>query len=1152
MKRGLASIWPWLLSLALGVLVVAGICWLVKAQGWPWWAGVSLGLGVLGIVLLVWFVRKWLTRLDERKLIHQITEGEEDFGSGAGSNLREIDVLKERWKEAVDRLRHSQVKKHGQPLYVLPCYLMLGEPGSGKTTAIKGSRLHSALTDIGQAADGGGTQNCDWWFFDRAIILDTAGRYAIPENPGRDKREWQEFLLLLVKYRKREPINGVVVTIGADRLRSLDPDSLAEQGRAIRRRLDELMRAMGARFPVYVLVTKIDLVFGQIAFNESIPQGLWEQAMGQANNDLGSDAPDPLIEQAFGTLQERLKELGIVLAAEGQLADPSVLALKDELGQLKEPLIHFTRTLFEKSPYHEAPVFRGLYFGSARQEENPLPPALAAFRETRSLRSTTFHGYFLRDFFGKILPADRGLCTPIAEWVQWQRLTANVGLLGWLMLCLFLCGLLSLSFYKNQQTLSTFTNQFTTWPTPTADIQQNLGVLRTILGKIREVEKANSRWYLPRMGLTESVHMEDTVKQAYCRWFRQGILGPLDKELIAKLSGSDVIGNIELLAALVEHMASRSALLEEILDGKGIPKEEKIPQAIFTSLGAADNLIPAITASQMVPVYHAYLEWNQDQGSLRKERVQLGGNLKLALSKGAQLNWLVKWANLQKLPAVNLTDFWGRVTKGIDGVQVQPAFTLEGRKKIDTFLSQGEAAIGDPEVLRERKASFYDWYNRETAKAWLELVRRSAPAAVSHENQAEAREMAKKMAGQENPYFALLERMSAELAPLADDKNAPDWIGPVTSFPTLKAWALKDSVKEPKDISGLKAAAKALSSVKSVDLKGSAREAQRLSKAGEAFREYAKKLSELEQITNSPEAALQVLGELYMDRQQSPMAAAHQTLIRLNGLYPELAPDNPYRRLLSGPFEFLFDYGLREASRELQERWESGVLAEIRDVPEAKLRPLLLDHPSGLIWKFAEGPAAPFLGKNRSGYFPKIAIAQRFPFEASLLDFFNRGSSQTQMMLSEYEVTLKALPIQVNSESYLRPQSTQLTLDCGSSQQKLEDFNYGAQKDFKWVPDSCSTVTLKISFPDNVTLVKEYPGTQAFPGFVAQFKTGPKGFTQEDFPAQQGYLKGNHVTWIKVNYKVVKGGEPLRQIRASAPLSIPKRIIQAHIRQVNG
>ena len=83
--------------------------------------------------------------------------------------------------------------------------MVIGESGSGKTTAIESARLSSPFAEVSRTSGISGTRNCDWWFFEQAVLIDTAGRYAIPVDEGRDKEEWQNFLSLLAKFRNREP-----------------------------------------------------------------------------------------------------------------------------------------------------------------------------------------------------------------------------------------------------------------------------------------------------------------------------------------------------------------------------------------------------------------------------------------------------------------------------------------------------------------------------------------------------------------------------------------------------------------------------------------------------------------------------------------------------------------------------------------------------------------------------------------------------------------------------------------------------------------------------------------------------------------------------------------------------------------------------------
>ena len=100
-------------------------------------------------------------------------------------------------------------------------------------------------------------------FTDEAVLLDTAGRYTTQDSDASaDSAGWAEFLNLLTKYRKRRPLNGVIVTLSAADLMTQTAAEREANVSAVRRRLDELNRNLKVRLPIYVLVTKSDLVAG--------------------------------------------------------------------------------------------------------------------------------------------------------------------------------------------------------------------------------------------------------------------------------------------------------------------------------------------------------------------------------------------------------------------------------------------------------------------------------------------------------------------------------------------------------------------------------------------------------------------------------------------------------------------------------------------------------------------------------------------------------------------------------------------------------------------------------------------------------------------------------------------------------------------------
>src|SRR5690606_9363107 len=151
-------------------------------------------------------------------------------------------------------------------LYSLPWYMVIGPPGSGKSTLVRNSGLQFPLAgQFGKESlrGVGGTRNCDWWFTDEAVFLDTAGRYTTQDSDQlADAGAWADFLRLLRRFRRKRPINGVIVTMSMSDLLLLDDAERDLHAQAIRRRLDELGEQLRVRVPVYMVLTKCDLVAG--------------------------------------------------------------------------------------------------------------------------------------------------------------------------------------------------------------------------------------------------------------------------------------------------------------------------------------------------------------------------------------------------------------------------------------------------------------------------------------------------------------------------------------------------------------------------------------------------------------------------------------------------------------------------------------------------------------------------------------------------------------------------------------------------------------------------------------------------------------------------------------------------------------------------
>jgi type VI secretion system protein ImpL len=437
MKRFL----QWLLS-----PVVLGTLGLVALSALVWWVGPLIGFGsahpfdpawVRGLILvLLWAA--WIARVAwigyrRRRTNAALLQG---LGAGPTASDKEAQVLARRFEEAVSRLKATRGRSWlggGQYLYELPWYVFVGAPGSGKTTALMNAGLQFLLGDAGGKASVqgvGGTRNCEWWFTQDAVLIDTAGRYATQESDRDvDASAWDNFLALLKRTRPRQPINGVLLTVNIQDLLQQGSTERQEHAAKLRARLAELQTKLGVRAPVYVLVTKADLIGG---FNESF------ESLGKDDRDqvwgftFAADLPageDPLAQ--FGPLSQQLQQRlvqQLVERLEGErdvLRRSAIFAFPQEFAALQPVLGDFLRLVFSGGGSLEAaPQVRGVYFTSGTQEGSPIDRVMGALGrsfgiDARAAAIAPGRGksFFLHKLLKEVVFAERGLGArnPVAE-----------------------------------------------------------------------------------------------------------------------------------------------------------------------------------------------------------------------------------------------------------------------------------------------------------------------------------------------------------------------------------------------------------------------------------------------------------------------------------------------------------------------------------------------------------------------------------------------------------------------------------------------------------------------------------------------------------------------------------------------------------------
>lgn len=1127
----------------VAVLLVFGI---VLILDWPWWVGIFILLGLIGICIAVYLLRKiWLKKKEQRFVSQLVEQDEASLKSLKENEKRHINDVQVRFMEAVTALRGSHLKKLGNPLYVLPWYMVIGESASGKTTAIKSAKLSSPFAEMTQVSGISGTKNCDWWFFEQAVIIDTAGRYAIPVDEGRDKEEWQRFLNLLSKYRKKEPLNGLVVTIAADRLLESGDEALQEDGKQIRRRIDELMRVLGSKFPVYILVTKCDLVQGMTQFSAQLNDDLLKQAFGTVNHDLSQDYPG-FIKRAMHTIIERLSSLRLLILhkIETKTLDPALLLFPEEFSRLKRGIDAFMNGAFQVNPYQETPMLRGIFFSSGRQEGSPYSHFLKAMNliEDREVLPGTSKGLFLHDFFANILPKDRALFAPTGKSLAWERLNINLGLLAWVTIVIAICGILSFSFVKNLGIVRSVPVEFTRPVTLIGDMTSDLDTMNRYRSAILKVQEKNQSWWIPRLGLSQSKNVEVQHKHNFCKIFNERFLDIYDKQLAAEIKN---IGPIDIrIGDYIVYIVRRIDLLKARLHNEDLTGLLGRPMAMFTSSGQTQE-----GARMFMDLYSSRLLWEESEDALNKETTDLQSLLVEAIARTPNFQWIPAWFNARSdVQPVILKQFWGGSINAAQDVMVKPSFTTKGKSQIDSFMADLESALADPSLIAQRKGEFLTYYRDAYREAWHSFGLNFGRGAERLGSEDDWRSAAVSASSKDGLYFLLMKRMADELKPF-NQEPLPDWVQFINDFDKTRMLATGletgSLTKATETASKLKEKIQEkIGKTKTIEMAVTGFD------SAHALSDYQKALNLASAVvTKSRQGAFQAASVVFSDDPSASSFMAAASAVRLLNSSGK-KPSEPFWNLAFGPLDFLWTYTCRASACQLQTMWEKDVLVDVQDITDQAQLNQLLFAPDGLATKFIKGPAAPFISRDlKRGYYAKTVLGKSIPFELIFLTFFSQAKvglpTAAMAAASDNSVTVNGLPSEANDNSRVQPHATRLTIQCMDQQQSLVNMNYPVSKVFTWSSQRCGGVMLSIEV-GNLVLTKSYNGPGAFAQFLMDFPNGQHVFYPQDFPKEEPLIKNMGIKYIKVQYRfsgeqaVINQAKPSMNQPSSVPLKIAK------------
>ena len=442
-----------------------------------------IALIIIVLALLLFGGYFWWQRRQARRRREQFTSAIESQTAAAPKAISDPNK-----RAALDKVRQKfqnglqEFRSRGKDIYKLPWYAIIGESGSGKTEAIRNSGIDFPPGMQDELQGSGGTVNMDWWFTNRGIILDTAGSMIFSESKAGEAPEWREFLRLLKKVRTHCPINGLFLVLSADSLIRDSAEKIAQKASVLAQQLDLIQRTLDVRFPVYLFVTKCDLLTGFREFFDSIDDPLLQHQMfGWSNPDpLDSAFRPDLVEQHLKGIASKIRRRRLGLLREASSAPQygdtqrfsrswssqggrridevdALFALPESVMRLAPRLRRYLETVFVAGEWSSKPVFlRGIYFTSSMREGKALDEAIAfatglqldQLPEERKWEKN--RAFFLRDLFHEKVFRESGLVTRATNTLKLlrQRQLAIFGTAGFALLLLTIFAIVA---YKNFQ-----------------------------------------------------------------------------------------------------------------------------------------------------------------------------------------------------------------------------------------------------------------------------------------------------------------------------------------------------------------------------------------------------------------------------------------------------------------------------------------------------------------------------------------------------------------------------------------------------------------------------------------------------------------------------------------------------------------------------
>ena len=257
--------------------------------------------------------------------------------------------------------------KTGNYKYKKPWFLVLGPQNSGKTTLI--NNLDAIKSPWKSEAEKSVDNECNWSFLRNGVALDIKGSLFLENDKiSADEIGWNALKNLLSRYRSAKPIDSIMLTISAEDLygkNRITPLKCIERAKFISEKLMLLQDQLGIKIPIYVVVTKTDIIPGFKDFCKHIPISSKSNMFGWSNPyDVNAVYLSRWVGEALHYISDKINTINMDIACDDltNKSNDSLFVFPYELEKIQDNLSIYVNQIFKSEEYKSSLILRGIYF----------------------------------------------------------------------------------------------------------------------------------------------------------------------------------------------------------------------------------------------------------------------------------------------------------------------------------------------------------------------------------------------------------------------------------------------------------------------------------------------------------------------------------------------------------------------------------------------------------------------------------------------------------------------------------------------------------------------------------------------------------------------------------------------------------------------